>query len=89
MVSGHTSATMSDMIGVISTGAVCLGYNLKHEQWSALNTLVGSRDVFVSLPTGCGKSLCYGLLPTVFYTLGHRGKKLIVKLARCLIGWCQ
>ena len=39
---------------------------LKTEQRRAISDLVSGRDVFVSLPTGYGKSFCYGLLPAVF-----------------------
>ena len=38
---------------------------LKPLQRDAIRTFVGGRDVFVSLPTGFGKSLCYAFLPTV------------------------
>ena len=38
---------------------------LKPFQRDAIRTFVGGRDVFVSLPTGFGKSLCYAFLPTV------------------------
>ena len=39
---------------------------VKKEQRRAIHDFVSSRDVFVSLPTGYGKSFCYALLPTVF-----------------------
>ena len=39
------------------------GYMNKDEQLNALCAFVRGRDVFVSLPTGYGKSLCYLLLP--------------------------
>ena len=42
------------------------GYeSLKEEQLLAIEEFVSGRDVFVSLPTGFGKSLIYGLLPPV------------------------
>ena len=39
---------------------------LKPERWSAIESVYGGRDVFVSLPTGFGKSICYQMLPFVF-----------------------
>ena len=45
----------------------------KEEQLLAIETFVTRSDVFVSLPTGFGKSLIYGLLPAVFDRLkGYR-----------------
>ena len=43
------------------------GYEkLKEEQLLAIGEFVSEKDVFVSLPTGFGKSLIYGLLPAVY-----------------------
>ena len=42
---------------------------LKDEQKDALVAFVSGRDVFVSLPTGFSKSLCYSCLPGVFARL--------------------
>ena len=36
---------------------------LKKEQRKAIHDFVNGRDVFVSLPTGYGKSFCYAFLP--------------------------
>ena len=36
------------------------------EAREAIAAFVSGDDVFVSLPTGCGKSFCYVLLPLVF-----------------------
>ena len=47
--------------------SVSFGNNeLKLEQHKALKAFVEGRDVFVALPTGYGKSLCYALLPAIF-----------------------
>ena len=42
---------------------------LKKEQELAIRSFVNGRDVFIALPTGYGKSLCYALLPLVFDSL--------------------
>ena len=53
---------------------------LKPLQREAIWTFALGRDVFVCLPTGFGKSLCYALLPLVFDSLrGHKGS-----IALCL-----
>ena len=51
---------------IMRSTAALHGYSLKVEQEQAILLLVKGKDVFVSLPTGYGKSLCFGLLPRVF-----------------------
>ena len=47
--------------------AQSMGYqDVKEEQVEAVSEFVGGKDVFVALPTGYGKSFCYGCLPGVF-----------------------
>ena len=61
-----------------------LGYaNLKPEQLDMVEAFVKEHDVFAVLPTGYGKSLCFGCLPLVFdKPLGKEGEdKNIVVLA--------
>ena len=60
----------SGLKGIVSAAAQALGYtSLKSEQETALLSFLGGRDVFVSLPTGYGKSLCYAALPATFDSL--------------------
>ncbi len=49
-----------------------LGFQLRPKQYEAVFNFARGRDVFVSLPTGSGKSLCYGVLPYTFDTLRSR-----------------
>ena len=39
-----------------------LGYVLKPKQEEAVLAFVGGHDVFVSLPTGFGKTLCFAVV---------------------------
>ena len=52
--------------------------SLKYQQREAIREFVSGRDVFVSLPTGFGKSYCYALLPTVFDSLRPHEEPSIV-----------
>ena len=47
----------------------CIGkgdFTLKAEQLDAIKCIYDGRDVFLWLPTGFGKSICYETLPFVF-----------------------
>ena len=58
---------------------VKLGFDaLKEEQKVAVLSFLSGRDVSVSLPTGYGKSLCYGCLPWVFNSLKERSTSVVV-----------
>ena len=51
----------------ISLAVQQLGYEqATQEQREAMKNFVLGKDVFVSLPTGSGKTLCYAALPVVF-----------------------
>ena len=52
---------------IISSVARQFGLDqLKPKQIEVISAFVGGRDVFVSLPTGYGKSIIYAALPFVF-----------------------
>ena len=71
MAAGNSSASLipsgasPDFIKrIISEAALSLGNStLKPEQLKAVFQFVFGNDVFISLPTGFGKSLCYIILP--------------------------
>ena len=56
--------------GLINTailkGAEKLGVTLKDKQYESIKHFCRGKDVFVSLPTGYGKSIIYVILPLVF-----------------------
>ena len=58
---------MAEIDKVVEKAARSLGYDkLKAMQMSVISHFISGNDVFVSLPTGFGKSLCYGILSLVF-----------------------
>ncbi len=70
---------------IISNAAGSLGFELKPEQHASILGFVKGQDVFVSLPTGYGKSLCYILLPIVFDRLRNVNKQSIALVVSPLI----
>ena len=75
-----------ELRAIVSTAIGRLGYDmLKPEQEAALLLFLGGRDVFVSLPTGYSKSLCYAALPAAFDSLRNMPSKSIVLVVSPLI----
>ena len=62
-----------DLEKIVLDSVIELGYdNLKAEQKAAIMAFLQSSDVFVILPTGYGKSLCYSCLPVAFDKIKKR-----------------
>ena len=54
-------------------------YDSLKTEHRAVTAFASGRDVFIALPTGFGKSLCYGCLPCVFDCLkGTESKSVVV-----------
>ena len=73
-------STSDSIKSIIQECALLLGYSsVKPEQEEAMKAFVKQqRDVFIAVPTGFGKSLCYSLLPLVFDRIREDGKSSIV-----------
>lgn len=57
---------MSLDLAVAATVAEMKLSQLKDKQMEAVCAFVNGKDTFVALPTGYGKSIVYGILPSVF-----------------------
>ena len=74
------SFSESEVASALRRATTKLGYSTLHSQQErVVKAFVQGPDVFVSLPTGSGKSLCYCLLPSLFDALrGIEGKSVVV-----------
>lgn len=85
-VLGPSVRQLRSTIEIIRGVAFSFGYPvLKKEQEQAILSFVTGEDVFVSLPTGYGKSLCFALLPSVFDQIKGVDKKSVVIVVSPLI----
>ena len=65
------------LIDAVENVAKEMGYTVLHDkQKEAILGFLRGRDIFVSLPTGSGKSLCYSMLPKIFDTLKKKAKSI-------------
>ena len=82
--SSSRSATLGE---AILSAARKLGYSdLRQKQREAVTEFVAGKDVFVSLPTGSGKSLCFFILPLLYDILrGNTSPQCIVLVVSPLI----
>ena len=68
----------SELVPIVEDAAGSLGYrDLREQQKDAILTFLEGNDVFVALPTGYGKSLCYGCLPAAFDSLRSEAKSIV------------
>ncbi len=74
-----------DIRDAVASVAESYKYHLKKQQEESIFHFVNGSDVFVSLPTGFGKSSCYILLPAVFDTLRKQSKQSIILVVSPLI----
>lgn len=81
------SKTRADLRQVIQDVAVSvkLPFQLNPEQIESISEFALGKDVFVSLPTGYGKTLCYTLLPRVFDNLRSVENSSIILVVSPLI----
>ena len=59
--------------------------SLRQKQRNAVIGFLRGRDVFVSLLTGSGKTLCYAILPKVFHILQGKSSKSVAIVVSPLI----
>ncbi len=56
-----------------------LGYSqLRDEQRKAVSSFIRGNNVFVVLPTGSGKTLCFATIPWLFDELYHREGSIVI-----------
>lgn len=81
-VEGH-----DELERTIVRAAKQLGYSsIKELQLEVIKKIIIGHDVFAVLPTGFGKSLCYGYLPLVFDEIYKPEQATIVCVILPLVG---
>ena len=74
--------SLRDIDTICETVTTTLGYNhLKEEQRIVINNFLLGNDVFVILPTGFGKTLCYACLPNIFDRLLGVDNSIIIVIS--------
>ena len=67
---------------VLGEAVVELGYpSLKEEQKQVIVAFLQGRDIYVVVPTGFGKSLCYACLPFAFDRLLGRATSIVIVIS--------
>ena len=71
--------TIENIEAAITASAAALGYDkLTSNQSEVVKSFISGSDVFVSLPTGSGKSLCYWVLPGAFNLLRQTNSSVVL-----------
>ena len=79
-------STVQSVREKIAEVAAEMGYRkVKERQYEVIEKFVGGNDVFVSLPTGSGKSLCFAMLPKVFDSLFPSSRSACVLIVSPLV----
>ena len=82
---------VSQITAAVCDAALSMGYTqLRVLQENAIKSFVAGNDVFVAIPTGGGKSLCYLLLPAVFDSIrGHETPTCLAIVVSPLVALIQ
>ena len=79
-----TTYTDSYITSCMEDVCLSLGYSeLRSQQKDAIKAFVAAHDVFISLPTGFGKSIIYGCLPLLFDKLRCKLKPSSIVIVIC------
>ena len=54
---------------------------LRPNQLLVIKSFCAGNDVFVALPTGSGKSVCYWILPSLFKTLHNKDRSTFIVIS--------
>jgi len=74
-----TQSVTVPLTATLQAAARQMGYStLRQHQIEAVSLFMSGRDVFVSLPTGSGKSLCYCILPVMFDTIQQFSSSIVI-----------
>ncbi len=74
-----TSISTTELQVILLSVVQKMGYDCAtDDQTKVVEAFVFGKDVFVSLPTGSGKSLCYACLPHVFDALRCRVEETLI-----------
>lgn len=78
------SAADQVIVKAVEDACLEMSVELKEQQRSSIEAVLKGRDVFVTLPTGYGKSMIFHLLPLCARYLGQQKSPLIIVVAPLL-----